>query len=181
MKFAVDQTCLIKHLNKYHTHLSANNALSIPHARAACGSEDNRHVFFNCSIFLLIYCSSKKESGQGKKVRTIVKKESRRWRKAVHVGTILKNKLYFWRSGAIWKQWACRLTNKNKNCQTNHLMLTPFRDHFEVLGASKIALDFGCFFKGSFEALLAHCGGQRASQEGHWEPFWSTLERQVEM
>ena len=56
-----------------------------------------------------------------------------------------------------------------------------FRGHFRVLGAWKIALDLCCFFKGSFQWLLAYLGGQRAWQERHWEPFWSTLRRQVEM
>ena len=87
----------------------------------------------------------------------------------------------FWRSGTIWKQWACRLSKKTKNVILVTLILTPFRGHVAVQGSSKIALDFCYFFKGSFQGLLAYLGGQRAWQERHRKPFWSTLARQVEM
>ena len=37
------------------------------------------------------------------------------------------------------------------------------------------------FFKGSFQGFLVYLRGQRALQERHCKPFWSTLARQVEM
>ena len=53
---------------------------------------------------------------------------------------------------------------KNKNSKKVTSILTPFGGHFEVLGASKIASDFRCFFKGFFQRFLAYLGSQRAFQ-----------------
>ena len=73
------------------------------------------------------------------------------------------------------------LKKNEKRKQKLTSILRPFRGHFEVLGATQIALIFCCFFWGSFEGLVADLGRQKASKEGHWKQFWSTLERQVEM
>ena len=60
-------------------------------------------------------------------------------------------------------------------------MLRPFLDNFEVLGTLKTTLDFCCFFKGSWEGLLAHLGGQKALEEDQLEQFCNTLVRPLEM